>query len=144
MGVSVGVLVGVGVDYSSRRLDRATPSEQLQGFFAKFPRYGDFLAPGRLEAAHPQGGPGVAVAHPATLLLSSVTVPVRARTLPLTVALVFRVMLASARTFPTNEVVVPRVAELVTCHHTLQADAPLVSVTDEPLAVVSPLPTWKM
>ncbi len=89
------------------------------------------------------GGDGPPL-HAVTLLLSSVTVPFRARTLPFTFAPVFKVMLVSARTFPTNEVVVPTVAELPTCHHTPQAEAPLVSVIDEPLAVVSPLPTWKM
>ena len=82
--------------------------------------------------------------HAVTVLLSSVTAAFRARALPFTLALVFKVMLWSARIFPANEVVVPRVAELPTCHHTPQAEAPLVSVIEELLAVVSVLPIWKM
>src|ERR1017187_7282316 len=89
------------------------------------------------------GGPGPPL-HAVTLLLSSVTAPFRARTLPSVLAPVFRVILVSARTFPANEVVVPRVAELPTCHHTPQAEAPLLSVTEEPLAVVSVVPILKM
>jgi hypothetical protein len=46
---------------------------------------------------------------------SSVTAPFRARALPDSVAPVVRAMLVSATIFPTNEVVVPRVAELPTC-----------------------------
>jgi hypothetical protein len=70
------------------------------------------------------GGIGVTGGTPhtaaATLLESSVTAPFRARTLPDTFAPVLRVMLVSARMLPTNEVVVPRVAELPTCQKTLQ------------------------
>ena len=85
------------------------------------------------------GGP-----HAATLLVSSVTAALRAKAPPLTLAPVVRVMLVNARTFPANEVAVPRVAELPTCHQTPQADAPFVSVIDEALAVVSVVPIWKM
>jgi hypothetical protein len=79
-----------------------------------------------------------------TLLLSSVTAPFRAKTLPLTLALVFRVMLVSATTLPGSEAPVPRVAELPTCQDTPQLEALLMSMTDEPLAVVSVLPILKM
>src|ERR1700682_1711664 len=90
-------------------------------------------------------GVGVATRpHTETLLPSSVTAPVRARALPETLAPVFRVTLASARIFPGKKEVVPRIAELPTCHHTLQARAPLIRRTDEPLAVVSVLPILKM
>ena len=53
-------------------------------------------------------------------------------------------MLVSARMFPANVVVVPSVAELPTCQNTLQCEPPLITTTDEPLAVVSVLPIWKM
>ena len=79
-----------------------------------------------------------------TMLLSSVTAPVCAKALPDTLAPVFKVMLVSARMFPMNEVVVPRVAELPTCQNTLQPEPPLMMFTDELLAVVSVLPIWKM
>jgi len=45
-------------------------------------------------------------------------------------------MLVSARILPTNEVVVPRVAELPTCQYALHGLAPLITATDELLAVV--------
>ena len=82
---------------------------------------------------------GVAVAagaQPAveTLLLCSVTAPVCARARPFKSAPVFRVMLVSARIFPLNEVVVSRVADEATLHHTLHGSPP---VTDEPGDVIS-------
>jgi hypothetical protein len=49
-------------------------------------------------------------------------------------------MLVSAAILPTNEVLVPRVAELPTCQKTPQLDALLIRRTDELLAVVSVLP----
>ena len=78
-------------------------------------------------------------------LLSSVTAPFRAKALPqLMLAPVFRVMLVSARIFPSNEVVVPRVAELPTTQYTASF-VPRFSVrTDEADAVVRVLPIWKM
>ncbi len=82
--------------------------------------------------------------HAVMVLLSSDTGAVRARARPFKVALVFMVMLVSAKMFPTIAVVVPIVAELVTCHHTPQAEAPLVSAIEELLAVVSELAIWKM
>jgi hypothetical protein len=90
-------------------------------------------------------GVGVAVstaaAQPAepTLFVSIVTAPFRARALPDTFAPVVRLMLSRAKTLPTNSVSVPRVAELPTCQNTLQSDPPLITRTDELLAVVSVL-----
>ena len=75
-----------------------------------------------------------------TWVLSSVTAPFRARTLPITLAPLFRVILVSATMLPSNEVPVPRVAELPVCQNTPQLEALLVSSTEEPLAVVSVLP----
>src|SRR5688572_1433182 len=79
-----------------------------------------------------------------TVLLSSVTAPLRASTRPDVSAPVVRVMLVSARMSPAKFVLVPRVAELPTCQKTLShALPPLMTVTDEPLAVVSVLPILK-
>ena len=88
---------------------------------------------------------GVAQTTGVTLSVSSVTAPFRARALPARLALVFMVMLESARIFPTKAVVVSRVAELVTCQNTLQpGPGPLlIKTTDEPGAVVSALPILK-
>jgi len=72
-----------------------------------------------------------------------VTAPFLARTWPVTFAPAPRVMLASATMFPARAVVAPRVAELPTCQKTPQLSPPLVVTTDELLAVVSELPTWK-
>ena len=52
--------------------------------------------------------------------IDEITAPVRAKALPDRLVLVVRVMLASARIFPANEVPVPSVAELPTCQNTLQ------------------------
>ena len=78
------------------------------------------------------------------LLVSIVTAAVCARALPDTLAPVFNVMLASARIFPANAVVVPSVAELPTCQNTLHGFPPLIITTEELLAVVSVLPIWKI
>jgi hypothetical protein len=97
-----------------------------------------------LKALLSVGGTGVPVVPPhaemETVLESIVTEPFCARSLPSTVAPVTRVMLVSAKTFPTKLVVVPSVAELPTCQKTLHGAAPLISTTDEPLAVVRVLP----
>ena len=45
-------------------------------------------------------------------------------------------MLVSARILPANDVVDPSVAELPTCQNTLHSDPPLITATEEPLAVV--------
>src|ERR1035437_9664841 len=57
--------------------------------------------------------------HPAleTALVSNVTAPLRANSLPLTLAPVVTVMLVSARILPAKFVPVPRVAELPTCQN---------------------------
>src|SRR5688572_5939227 len=81
---------------------------------------------------------------PLTVLVSSVTAPLRARSRPITPALVFRVMLVNASRFPTNEVAVPRVAEEPICQNTLQGDPLLMTATDALLAVVRVLPILKM
>ena len=86
---------------------------------------------------------------PPMVLLSNVTAPFRAKALPQPmVAPVFKVMLVSARIFPWNEVVVPRVAELPTCQNMFGSVLGLlvrllIKTTDELLAVVSVLPIWK-
>jgi hypothetical protein len=92
------------------------------------------------------GVSGGALAQPwmETLLVSIVTSPFRARALPDTLAPFCRAMLVSARIFPTNWVVVPRVAELPTCQNMLQAVPPLITRTEELLAVVSLLAILKM
>jgi len=63
------------------------------------------------------------------VLLSNVTAPLRANTLPSTVAPVVTVIDAKARMFPTKAEYVPIVAELPTCQKTLQTWAPLVRLT---------------
>jgi hypothetical protein len=73
-----------------------------------------------------------------------VTAPLRARSLPTTLAPSLRVMLSSARIFPANAVPDPRVAELPTCQKMLPWLQPLIGVMDAPLAVVSVLPILKM
>jgi hypothetical protein len=97
-----------------------------------------------LKAVLSVGGTVVPVVPPhavmLTVLVSSVTEPFCARSLPWTVAPVMRVMLVSAKTFPTKLVVEPSVAELPTCQKTLHGAAPFISTTDEPLAVVRVLP----
>src|SRR5579872_6478487 len=75
-----------------------------------------------------------------TVLVSSVTAPLRASARPSRLAPVVIVMLVNARMFPPNAVAVPMVAELPTCQKTLQMEAPLTTTTDEPLAVVKVLP----
>lgn len=89
-------------------------------------------------------GSGTVVAPPQPppmTLLSKVTAPFIAKALPqLMLAPVFRVMLVSARIFPVNLVVVPRVAELPTCQYTCLSTRPFIKITDELLAVVSVLP----
>src|ERR1035438_7607346 len=78
---------------------------------------------------------------PPMTLLSKVTAPFLAKALPQPmVAPVFRVMLVSARIFPGNAGVVPRVAELPTCQYTFESVKLLLKITDELLAVVSVLP----
>ena len=54
-----------------------------------------------------------------TVLLSKVTAPLLANTLPLTIVPVLRVIDADAKIFPRKLVFVPSVAELPTCQKTL-------------------------
>ena len=79
-----------------------------------------------------------------TGLLNNVTAPVRASALPFSVAPVSSETDACAIMVPAKIVVVPSVAELPTCQNTLHADPPLITATDEALAVVSVLPILKM
>src|SRR5690242_869712 len=67
--------------------------------------------------------------HAVTALVSMVTVPFRARARPWSVALVPRVMLVSARTFPCIALKVPIAAELPICHQMSQGVAPLMRLT---------------
>jgi hypothetical protein len=62
----------------------------------------------------------------------------------ITLAPVVNVMLVNARIFPASDVPVPSVAELPTCQNTLHRDPPLLTTTDELLAVVSVLAILKM
>ena len=79
-----------------------------------------------------------------TVLDSIVTAPFSARARPYWIVTpVFRVMLAKARMFPANAVLVPKVAELPTCQYTSPSSALFVKTTAELLAVVSVLPIWK-
>jgi len=79
------------------------------------------------------------------LLLSKVTAPFSAMARPFVIdEPVVIVTEAAAMMVPWKAVFVPRVAELPTCQKTLPAEAPLVSVTLELLAVVSVLPIWKI
>jgi hypothetical protein len=71
---------------------------------------------------------------PLMMLESIDTSPVCARARPFNLAPVSRLMDVSARIFPMNLVVVWRVAELTTLHHTLHGSPP---VTDEPDDVLS-------
>lgn len=79
-----------------------------------------------------------------TELLSSVTAPVRARTRPLTCALVSSVIDVSAMMVPAIELLVPNVAELPTAQKTLHAWAPFSRTTELDVAVVRLEGTWMM
>jgi hypothetical protein len=87
-----------------------------------------------------------AAAHVGTVMVLSlsVTAPVWARRRPSTLAPVFSVTDVSARMVPTNDVVVPRVAELPTCQKTLHACAPPSRTTELLEAVMRVDPAWKM
>ena len=79
-----------------------------------------------------------------TVFEFSVTAPFRAKALPhIILAVVSRVILVSARMFPVNAVVVPRVAELPIFQKRALPRPLLVKTTAELLAVVSVLPIWK-
>jgi hypothetical protein len=78
------------------------------------------------------------------VLVSNVTAPVRASSLPWIVAAVVAVMLAEAMMVPTKCVPVPSVAEEPTCQKTLHACALPASRTVVLEPVVSVEPIWKM
>src|SRR5258706_13008386 len=71
-----------------------------------------------------------------TLLLSNATKPA-ASSLPETLTPFLTVMSASVRRLPANTVDALSVAELPTCQKTLPLQPPLVTITEEPAAVVS-------
>jgi hypothetical protein len=78
------------------------------------------------------------------VLSSSVTAPFCASARPSKVAPVFIEIDAKARMLPTNDVVVPTVAELPTCQKTLQAWTPPDNTTRLPEPVMRVLTAWKM
>src|ERR1039458_7411898 len=105
-------------------------------------------APARIASPVPSKprvpGSGTVVVPPPQLLMvlpCSVTAPFCARALPqVMLALVFRVMLLSARIFPSNAVLVPRVAELPTCQKMFGSVIGLpvrllIKMTDEALPI---------
>ena len=73
----------------------------------------------------------------------SVTAPFRASTRPVTVTSVLIVIEASARTVPENVEPRPNVAVPATCQKTLQALAPLTSLTELDGAVTRSELAWK-
>ena len=75
-----------------------------------------------------------------TVFVSRVTAPVLAKRRPLIVAPVLAVTLTNARMLPTNVEVIPSVAEEPKRQKTLQSRPPLMTVTDEDVAVVRVLP----
>jgi hypothetical protein len=79
-----------------------------------------------------------------TTLSSSVTAPFRAKTCPLTVAPVFKVIDVRAIIEPAKSLVVPSVAELPTCQNTWQACAPFSNTTRLEVAPSREEPAWKM
>src|SRR5512147_2344372 len=76
------------------------------------------------------------------VLVSSVTAPFRAKARPDRLAPVAMVMLVSASTLPANELPAPMVADSPTIQNTLQTPPPLVTTTDELVAVLSPPGIW--
>ena len=78
------------------------------------------------------------------MLVSRDTEPLRASARPAMVALVFAVIDVRARMVPVKLVPVPSVAELPTCQKTLHGEAPLISATVLPEAVINVDPTWKI
>jgi hypothetical protein len=79
----------------------------------------------------------VAQVGPVIELLLRVTAAVRARALPFRLAPAAKVMLVSARMFPTNELLASRVAVLTTRHHTLHGKPPPVKTTLAELPVIT-------
>lgn len=79
-----------------------------------------------------------------TVLESKVVAPFRASNRRSKVAFVFALIEVNARMVPTNLEPTPSVEELPTCQKTLQAWAPLASVTPLLVEVMSVDPAWKM
>ncbi len=75
------------------------------------------------------------------MLVSRLTAPLRASSLPSSVAPVFAVIVVSAITVPANTEFVPSVADAPICQYTLQGCAPLIRFTVVADPVVSELPT---
>ena len=103
--------------------------------------------PGSVPGLVPGPVPGpVPAAHRdrVTVSLINVTAPLRARSLPFTVAPSFTEIDVKARMLPWNAVLVPSVAELPTCQKTLHAWAPLTRLTLLSVAVMSVDAIWKM
>jgi hypothetical protein len=76
---------------------------------------------------------GIVHVGPEIVLVSKVTAPFCAKARPFRVAPVFMVIEVSAKIFPINELVVPRVAELPTLHQTLHGSPPVI---DELVAAI--------
>ena len=75
-----------------------------------------------------------------SVMVSVVTAPLIASSLPPINTLVVDVMEVNARIFPMKMLLVPRVAELPTCQKMFAAWAPFSATTVEALAVVSVVP----
>ena len=76
------------------------------------------------------------------VLVSIVTAPLRAKARPDKLAPDAKVMLVSARILPANELFAPIVADSPTIQKTLQTPPPLVTKTDELVAVLRPPGIW--
>ena len=108
------------------------------------PVVGVVVAGGAVVVVVVEVASGVVQAGLVMTSVSRVTAPVRASTRPATCTPDVSVTEARAMTVPTKVLVVPRVAELVTCQKTLQACAVPTSATVLLEWVVSVEPTWKM
>ena len=144
VGVAVGVRVAVG---GRRGRERLGPCRCGRGVLVSAPivvgvavgvRVAVTVAVGVIVWVRVAVGVAVGVrvavgaaTQRAMVLLSNVTAPFRAKTLPVTLAPVVRVALVSTMTLPANALAVPKVAELPTCQNTLQLGPPLLKTTDE-------------
>lgn len=99
-----------------------------------------------------EGGAGVAAGPPGgrptpgmdTVSPISVTAPFLAKALPCSDTPLLKEIDAKAMTFPTNEVPVPKVADVPSSQKTLEAWAWFIRTTALVVAVVSVVPIWKM
>jgi hypothetical protein len=114
-GIGVGVFVAPGIGVGVF----VAPGIGVGVFVAPGIGVGVFVAPGTgvVVPAGAQGGP-------LKVLLSSVTEPVCARARPFTLAPVCTLMDVEAKMLPIHDVLVPRVAELTTRHHTWHGSPP--------------------